>query len=126
MYQILLFELARDTATRAGERCTFVRAQTFNGHLKKGLSVPSALRAGEIVCLIYDAHGQVKRTIVQEDPLMSSVEEFQENGTMIRHESPWDKAELILRVQKTPEMHQLVIGKVMPDLSIQTLTIFQL
>lgn len=119
--KLLVFELSRDSLSPAGERCTFIHSQMAPGRLKNPVGSPGFVQPGDLICHFYNRQGKIIQTSIQEDPLTAPVEAFEENGAMNRHHLNKNSAELTLRVQHNPDIHQLLIGKVMPDKSVITL-----
>lgn len=126
--QILLlsFELRPDSAHAGRERCLLISSRIFEGRFKKALKTEDHVEPGDLICHFYDVQGNVLFAQIEEDPLTASVEAAEEDGTLKRHFVVRDRAELVLRVQRTPDLHHLAIGKVMPDQTIITLASFQL
>lgn len=119
--KLFVFELLKDSTTATGERCTLVSTQLATGRLKTPLGTPGFVQPGDLICHFYNHRGQLLQTWIQEDPLTTPVEAFEENGHMSRHILSKTRAELMLRVQYSTDLHQLLIGKVMPDKSVVTL-----
>ena len=119
--KLLVFELSRDSLSPAGERCTFMHSQMAPGRLKNPVGSPGFVQPGDLICHFYNRQGKIIQTSIEEDPLTTPVEAFEENGVMNRHDLNKNSATLTLRVQHSPDIHQLLIGKVMPDKSVITL-----
>lgn len=124
--QLMIFQLITDSTAAGGERCELISTQRFEGRLKKSLKPPDFIEPGDLICTFLDANGAVRATHVEEDPLTASVEAAEEDGTLKRHLVHRATAELVLRVQYAPDLRQLVIGKVMNDQSIITISTFTL
>jgi hypothetical protein len=124
--QLMIFQLIADSTAAAGERCALISTQRFEGRLKKSLKPPDFIQPGDLICTFLDANGAVLSTHVEEDPLTASVEAAEEDGTLKRHLIQRTSAELVLRVQHTPDLRQLVVGKVMNNQSITIIATFAL
>lgn len=126
--QILLlsFELRPDSAYAGRERCVLMSSRLFEGRFKKAFKTEDHVEAGDLICHFYDIQGNLLSAHIEEDPLTAPVEAAEEDGTLKRHFVVRDRAELVLRVQRTPDLHHLTIGKVMPDQTVITLASFQL
>lgn len=124
--QLMIFQLIADSTAATGERCELISSQRFEGRLKKSLKPPDFIQPGDLICTFLDAGGAVLSTHVEEDPLTSSVEAAEEDGTLKRHLIQRTTAELVLRVQTSPDLRQLVIGKVKNDQSITIIATFTL
>lgn len=124
--QLMIFQLSADSTAAAGERCELISSQRFEGRLKKSLKPPDFIQPGDLICTFLDAGGAVLSTHVEEDPLTASVEAAEEDGTLKRHLVQRTTAELVLRVQTSPDLRQLVIGKVKNDQSITIIATFTL
>ncbi len=123
---LLIFKLQPDSAAASGEQCSLVSRQTFEGRVKTPLKPFDYVQPGDLICTFYDKNGALLSSHVEEDPLTASVEAAEEDGTLKRHNIDRTEAELVLRVQRTPGLHRLVIGKVISDKSIITISEFTL